>query len=56
MRASDVVAFQDAVYMCTGNPLPSDITKMIETLLNKPFKTAYDCELHFHSGGTIHPH
>lgn len=35
---------QDAVYLCTGNPLPSDIDKMLVALNNKTFKEAYDCE------------
>eukprot|EP00056_Hartaetosiga_gracilis_P003790 m.67533 g.67533 ORF g.67533 m.67533 type:complete len:344 (-) comp11578_c2_seq1:354-1385(-) len=32
---------EDAVYVCTGTPLPSQIRKIVETLLNDSFKNAF---------------
>jgi replication factor C subunit 3/5 len=33
---------EKAVYLCTGNPLPSDIEKIAHWLLNEPFTVAHD--------------
>ena len=30
-----------SVYTCTGQPLPTDIAKIIEWMLNEDFSTAY---------------
>jgi replication factor C subunit 3/5 len=29
------------VYLCTGQPLPDDITQIVEWMLNDNFSTAY---------------
>ena len=29
------------VYLCTGQPLPIDISKIVEWMLNEDFSTAY---------------
>lgn len=42
--ASDVVD-ETAVYLTTGNPLPSDIESVVDWLLNDPFVTAFQSEL-----------
>ena len=31
------------VYSCTGQPLPSDITQIVEWMLSEPFSVAYQC-------------
>lgn len=41
--ANDVVD-EAAVYLTTGNPLPSDIESVINWLLNEPFVTAFQSE------------
>lgn len=38
--ANDVVD-ETAVYLTTGNPLPADIEKVVNWLLNEPFVTAF---------------
>lgn len=30
-----------SVYTCTGQPLPTDIAKIVEWMLNEDFSTAY---------------
>ena len=35
---------QSAVYLCTGQPLPSDIAQIVEWMLNEDFSTAYKSE------------
>lgn len=35
----------EGVYLSTGTPLPADIQKIVETMLNDSFKTAYRCKL-----------
>lgn len=42
--ASDVVD-ETAVYLTTGNPLPSDIESVMDWLLNDPFVAAFQSEL-----------
>lgn len=41
-HASNEEVTEDAVYRCTGNPLPSDILTIIDVLLNQPFAAAYE--------------
>lgn len=36
---------ENAVYMCVGHPLKSDITNIVKWLLNEDFLTAYTREL-----------
>ena len=40
------MAFDDVtehnVYLCTGQPLPTDIAKIVEWMLNQDFSTAYE--------------
>jgi replication factor C subunit 3/5 len=42
---STAVAFEEVnernVYLCTGQPLPTDIAKIVEWMLNEDFSTAY---------------
>lgn len=38
---------QVTVYNCTGNPLPADVEKIVDTMMNGEFTTAYKCEF-FH--------
>ena len=33
---------QDAVYLCTGNPLPRDIEEVVRLLFNAPFNEAFN--------------
>lgn len=33
---------EEAVYLCTGNPLPSDITEILRMLLNENYQTTFD--------------
>lgn len=33
---------EDAVYLCTGNPLPADIESAVYWLFNDDFNTAFD--------------
>ena len=33
---------EDAVYSCTGNPLPKDIGQIVEWMLNENFTVAYN--------------
>ena len=35
---------ESAVYLCTGQPLPSDIAQIVEWMLNEDFSTAYKSE------------
>lgn len=30
------------VYLCTGQPLPTDIAEIVEWMLNQDFSTAYE--------------
>eukprot|EP00802_Teleaulax_amphioxeia_P001700 Tamp_01702.p3 GENE.Tamp_01702~~Tamp_01702.p3 ORF type:complete len:389 (+),score=96.54 Tamp_01702:3845-5011(+) len=39
--ASDVIT-EESVYLCTGNPLPSDIKKIMHSLLNDTLEGAYE--------------
>ena len=32
---------EETVYTCTGQPLPNDIAKIVEWILNEDFSTAY---------------
>lgn len=32
---------EESVYLCTGNPLPSDIQAMLNSMLNEPFADAH---------------
>ncbi len=42
MSATEVT--EEAVYTCTGSPLPRDIQQRVESMLNEDFVTAYDGE------------
>ena len=33
---------EQTVYLCTGQPLPSDIAQIVEWMLNQDFSTAYN--------------
>ena len=33
---------EDSVYLCTGSPLPSDIQKILHSLLNDNFEDVYE--------------
>ena len=35
---------EHSVYTCTGQPLPTDIAKIVEWMLNKDFSSAYQGE------------
>ena len=35
-----------SVYTCTGQPLPTDIAKIVEWMLNEDFSTAYQSKGH----------
>lgn len=35
---------EETVYTCTGQPLPNDIAKIVEWMLNENFSTAYQSE------------
>jgi replication factor C subunit 3/5 len=35
---------EDAVYQCTGNPLPKDIEQVAHWLLNEKFTDAFESE------------
>lgn len=37
---------QDAVHLCTGNPLPRDIEQAVHWLFNSSFREAYESEYH----------
>lgn len=41
MASSDGVVNEDSVYMSTGNPLPSDVRKMLDLMVNQPFEKAF---------------
>ena len=34
---------EERVYECTGNPLPSEIGRIVQWLLNESYSTAYSC-------------
>ena len=36
---------EDTVYSCTGQPLPSDITLIVETMLSESFNEAYQSKI-----------
>ncbi|XP_025798981.1 replication factor C subunit 3 isoform X1 [Panicum hallii] len=36
---------EEAVYLCTGNPMPKDIEEIAFWLLNEPFSTSFQCNL-----------
>lgn len=36
---------EEAVYLCTGNPMPKDIEQIAYWLLNESFKSAFNCIL-----------
>ncbi|KAL5211317.1 hypothetical protein ABZP36_022164 [Zizania latifolia] len=36
---------EEAVYLCTGNPMPKDIEQIAFWLLNEPFSTSFKCIL-----------
>ena len=38
-----------SVYICTGDPLPSDIELMLQYLLNEDFSKCYDYILKIHT-------
>lgn len=38
------VITEEAVYLCTGDPLPDDIKLVVETLLTASFTEAYERE------------
>ena len=57
---STAVAFEEVnernVYLCTGQPLPTDIAKIVEWMLNEDFSTAYQSKnttlfVNFHTLG-----
>jgi diphthamide synthase subunit DPH2 len=57
---STAVAFEEVnernVYLCTGQPLPTDIAKIVEWMLNEDFSTAYQSKnttlfVNFHALG-----
>ncbi len=35
---------EDSVYLVTGQPLPNDIAKIVEWMLNEDYTTAYESE------------
>lgn len=35
---------EDAVYTCTGNPLPQDIEQVVHWLFNEPMTSAFSSE------------
>ncbi len=37
---------EDSVYLVTGQPLPNDIAKIVEWMLNEDYTSAYNSELH----------
>ena len=43
---STAMAFDEVnehnVYLCTGQPLPTDIAQIVEWMLNQDFSTAYE--------------
>lgn len=39
---------EEAVYLCTGNPMPKDIEQIAFWLLNEPFSTSFKCTLSYH--------
>jgi replication factor C subunit 3/5 len=39
------VVNEENVYRCTGKPLPQDVRRILEALLNSPFQDAYDAIL-----------
>lgn len=39
---------EEAVYLCTGNPMPKDIERISFWLLNESFANAYLC-IHLYS-------
>jgi len=39
--ASEVLS-EESVYLCTGNPLPADIKKILHSLLNDSFEDTYE--------------
>ena len=44
---------ENSVYSCTGQPLPNDIAKIVEWMLNEDFSTAYQSEKIFISFGGL---
>lgn len=39
---------EEAVYLCTGNPMPNDIERIAFWLLNEPFSTSFKSILSYH--------
>jgi replication factor C subunit 3/5 len=39
---------EEAVYLCTGNPMPKDIEQIAFWLLNEPFSTSFKRNLNYH--------
>lgn len=46
---------EDSVYSCTGQPLPNDVAKIVEWMLNEDFTTAYQSEDIVSFGGFSYP-
>lgn len=40
---------EEAVYLCTGNPMPKDIEQIAYWLLNESFSTSFKCILNYQS-------
>lgn len=55
---STAVAFDEVternVYLCTGQPLPTDIAKIVEWMLNESFSTAYESIYYIYSLPQFH--
>lgn len=49
---SAVEVTEEAVYNCTGSPLPRDIQLRVESMLNDDFATAFDGNTH-HARATL---
>ena len=41
---------EQTVYLCTGQPLPNDITQIVEWMLNQGFSTAYNSTWSYNDG------
>lgn len=50
--AYDLIS-EDEIYTCTGNPHPSDIEAMVNTMMSDEFTTAYQSVLDFLHGRAV---
>lgn len=44
---------EDAVYACTGNPMPRDIEQVVNWLFNEPLADTYKSEFSLLSAGMV---